>query len=512
MSTRGRDISVAVAAGLAVALALWCILWAPVDTEIFVPLHRLACRLPMAHFDTFEGGCGAYLLDFGLFRYHRAYEYTGAASGLLYWPFWAIWRSPYSFYVIGEALLGLFSLGVARALGLAPRYALIPLCYFPFAYLFIQDSGPIRIAFLSLPALSLLVRTTLRESSRSRQLMLGALAAVVVLVCVEDKPFYLFVAPTIVVCAFAFGASADGTVAPVNLTGAARRSAAALLAFSAIVTIGLAVLFLVGHSDGMSYFSYLRSHLSSIGSIGIAGTAKLLLYYTFLPTAFARRMFGWEHPLMLASALCLIPSGVLAYALWRARAVTAWVLAWMGTAYVSGVVVALVTAKELQPHHFVFLHLPLILLLMHAAGRTAAGWNAVMTYVIASTAMTIAILMWHPPSQTILERDQVFAYLRRTEVASTHLVSTPDMYDQLGLYGDRSQFVTSADPLYAPMPADAGALMALARGVARDVLYVCLTCTRSEVQAAFAGSAINEIEIGLRHWKLFEVRQWGGGS
>jgi len=55
--------------------------------------------------------------------------------------------------------------------------------------------------------------------------------------------------------------------------------------------------------------------------------------------------------------------------------------------------------------------------------------------------------------------------------------------------------------------ANAPALMTLARAVSRDILYVCRTCTRPEVQAAFAGSAINEIEIGATYWKLFNVRQ-----
>ena len=109
----------------------------------------------------------------------------------------------------------------------------------------------------------------------------------------------------------------------------------------------------------------------------------------------------------------------------------------------------------------------------------------------------------------ILEREQVLAYLSRPDVALTHVLSASELYDQQGVYGDSSQIVTFADPLY-PNPAlrgDAGALMALARVVSRDILYVCSTCTRPEVQAAFAGTAINDIEIGVREWKLFNVTQ-----
>ena len=107
------------------------------------------------------------------------------------------------------------------------------------------------------------------------------------------------------------------------------------------------------------------------------------------------------------------------------------------------------------------------------------------------------------------ERDRVFAYLSRPDVASTHVISTSDLYDQQGVFGDTSQLVTFADPLFPPSPGDAGALTALARLVSRDILYVCRACTRPQVQGAFAGSAISEIEIGVKYWKLFNVRQRG---
>jgi len=201
-------------------------------------------RYPLSYLNTFEGGCDAYLLDFGFFplspgvRLHRRDVQSAVLAAL------AIWRSPFSFYMLGAALLGVFSFGIARALNLGARYAVHPALLFPLRVSLHPGHWADQARVSLAPALALLVRGTLRDARRSRQLIFGTLAAVLVLVCVEDKPFYLFVAPTILVCAIAFGMSADGTAGPAGLRRAARQRATHWLAFSVILTTGLGVLFL----------------------------------------------------------------------------------------------------------------------------------------------------------------------------------------------------------------------------------------------------------------------------
>jgi len=83
--------------------------------------------------------------------------------------------------------------------------------------------------------------------------------------------------------------------------------------------------------------------------------------------------------------------GILAYVLWRAKAVKAWVLGWMGAAYATGAAVRFHQRNRDAAAPFLcFCTCPLMLLLMHAAGRSAAGWNAVVTYVIVSAVLTMS--------------------------------------------------------------------------------------------------------------------------
>ena len=498
----------ALAVCVSIALALWCIVYAQGDTEVFTPVHGLACRYPMAHLNTFEQGCDAYLIDFGLFRYHRAFEYAGGTSSLVYWPIWALWKSPYSFYLFGAALLALFSCGLAKALDKPARYALVPLCCFPLVYLFIQDSGPVRLALLSCPALALLLRGAHRDARISRQIGFGALAAMLVVVCVEDKPFYLLVAPTIFICAFALGASIDPSEGPAHVRAALRRCAPALATFGVIAAVGSGVVLFVGHTEGTTYFTYLRLRSHILGPQGFVTNVKYLFDYTLLQPVFARRAFGWNRPLRLVSTLSLVPAAaVLVYALWRANAVTARMLGWMGAAYAAAAVVAFISNIERAPHHFVFLHLPLVLLLMHAAGRNAAGWRAVVGYLATSSVLSAAMLAWHAKPQDSREQDRVMAYLSREDVAATHVISALDLYDQQSVFGAPSQLVVAADPLDRTAPSDPAALTGLARAVSRDILYVCSTCSRPQVEAVFAGTTVDDIDIGVTAWKLFNVRE-----
>src|SRR4029079_19616215 len=125
----------------------------------------------------FREGCDAYSLRVGPFAYHRSYAYIGVTSSLMYYPLWPVWHSHASFYLLWIVCLLAFSFGLTRALRVPARCALIPLCYFPIAYLTIQELGPIRLALLSMPALALIAARALAAPTRARQLGYAVLAS-----------------------------------------------------------------------------------------------------------------------------------------------------------------------------------------------------------------------------------------------------------------------------------------------------------------------------------------------
>ena len=500
-----RKATIGLGSAFAVVLLLWCVAFVPADMDEFAPMHRLACLYPFSHLNTFREGCNAYLLDFGIFSYHRSFGYVGATSSVLYWPLWSLWKSPFSFYLLGVASLGLFALGLTKALRLDGRYALIPLGYFPVTYMWIHDTGPIRLAFLSLPALTLLARYAIGGHRRSRQIACGALAALMVTACVEDKPFYVLVAPIIGLCAVAMATMGQASGAAVRLRAAARQGATALATFVVVLTAGLALLLFAGHSGGGTYFSELRS-VDTLLRGGILVQWKRLFEFTLLLPMYGHRMFGLDSALVRTSALSLVPTVWLVYSFWRKDEIDRRAVAWMGAAYAAGAAVFLVTRTSSAPHHYVFLQLPVVILLMLAASRTTAGWNRVLVYVMVSGVLAMVTLTARPvAAESARARDRFYAYLSRPDVASTHVVNFSSWggYYQQALYGADAQLVTFVEPLTG---SDATRLATLATSIARDVIDVCLDCTRPSIAAAFAGSDVKEIDLGLARWKLFEVR------
>ncbi len=493
---------------LAAALVVWGAFAVPSDMDEFAPLHLLSCRYLYAPLHTFREGCGggAETLRFGAFEYQRAYAYVGATSSALYFPIWRMWASPRSFYALGIVLLALFAVGLTRALRLPLRDALIPLSCFPIVYLFIHDTGPIRLAFLSLPAFVLLWRGALRRPAPWRQLAYGVAAGVVAVVCTEDKPFYLVVSPLIGLCAVAGVTWEGGHGDRVTTADALRRGWLFLVALATVASSGISVLLFGGRDgNGNTYYQVIRGigseHLSTLGF-----QIKRIVVFTLLPAMNAHRVFGWDHALIFASTPALVPAGVLVWFAVRRRALDRVAVFWLGGAYAVGAAVFLATHVASEAHHYVFLLLPILVALMMIASRSEAAWRMVMACAAASSVLAMAALTWHAPTPSSSRgRDRLFEYLCRPGVASRYVLNFSSWggYYQQALYGDPAQLVTYIEPLTR---ADASRLSEIAHSLSRGVLDICRGCTRASVAASFGVADVTSVELGLEHWHVFEVR------
>jgi len=79
----------------------------------------------------------------------------------------------------------------------------LPLLYFPLIFLFLHDTGPIKIAMLTLPILIIIFKKIFNSNSISFfNFFLTFLACACVVIALEDKAFYLFLLPGFVVFAF----------------------------------------------------------------------------------------------------------------------------------------------------------------------------------------------------------------------------------------------------------------------------------------------------------------------
>jgi len=104
--------------------------------------------------NTFRENCRSYdlnLLNTGLILPLRAFAYEGSSSSLYYYPLFLIWKDPRSARFFGLLFLLVQSLLLARIFNLRYEYILLfLLCFFPYFFQHLVDTGPINFTTTSI--------------------------------------------------------------------------------------------------------------------------------------------------------------------------------------------------------------------------------------------------------------------------------------------------------------------------------------------------------------------------
>jgi len=128
---------------------------APYNMDEFCHYHPIISR----HYkynvlNTFRENCRGYDLNFlntGLVLPLRAYAYEGSITSLYYYPLFLIWRDPRSARLIGLLFLLVQSLLLARIFNQRYEYILLfLLCFFPYFFQHLVDTGPINFTTTSI--------------------------------------------------------------------------------------------------------------------------------------------------------------------------------------------------------------------------------------------------------------------------------------------------------------------------------------------------------------------------
>ena len=497
-----RSSSVIISGVIFALFLVWVVGYVPADMDEFNQAHRLACLYPYSHLNTFLESCHAYLLDYGLFAYHRSFQHVGITSTILYFPFWLFWRSPFSYYLYGLLFLVVFSLSIAKAFELERKYALIPLCYFPLAYMFLHDTGPVRLGLLSFPVLLLLLRQLLNEPRLPRKMLYALTCALLLVLCVEDKAFYLLLLPSIAIFAAAWRVQ-------LNPGGNLLRDAAKNclpLAVLAIVFVGsMGLLLFVARTDGQTYFQYLNAALEKLP---VNVIAKRITWFTISFPMYGERIFIIPFFLRVGFGVATVALAVwLVIAGIRTQSVRRGALLLFGLAYAIGVLVFLAIRAGYAGHHFIFLHIPALALLLLVAKTNVAHFRLILGIILVLNVSSMVILgvsSIHPRSAR--ERTAVFRYLTQPAIAEANVINFSSWggYYQQALFGDDSQLVTFSYLVgeYSSGPVE---LRQLGRLTGRRILNVCMNCDLQLMQTLFATTDVTEIRPGLRYWRIFQI-------
>jgi hypothetical protein len=484
----------------------------------FLPYHRIACKVfPNATEHIFTNSCSADPSRlFGL-EFFRSYSIVGISSNLLYLPFYLVFPAPASHHVLGTLILLFFSLMLVKAFSLSKFTVIIPLIYFPLLFQTIHDTGPIRIALLSYPLIVLSIAKLFDDNLSLLRRTLAFLGIfLVVSFSIEDKPYYIYLLTQILFLAlgFAFCRHYNGMIKLIFKKKSVLFETIKKFAFKTFLVL-LAVFFAilltlifitVPVSGSSTYEPYLLDLFlkSSSRKISLLQEIKYLTGYLLAPTQFANRIYELSVPQKLISIFAFIPVLILCLVALRNEENKIRFLI-LGTGGV-GVVIFLITRIAWSGHHFIFLHIPILILLMRYASCGDKKYLYVVASILLSTLVS-CVQLFHGKEGIHSEstRQPIFDYLSRDEIASNAIINFASWggYYQQSLYGARTQLVTYTMPI--TKESAAGLVDLWTRSGRKEIINVCSGCDTQVFSSFFFKHKISTVDFSNTSWRLVIV-------
>jgi hypothetical protein len=460
---------------LFVFTALWAILFVPMCMDEALPYHPLAClAYPFAKFHVFREGCdGRY--DLVLFGLHipSAYHYAGFLSSLLYAPVYFVFHTPGAQLWFGLIFFVLFACLFARLLPPTALSLPIILSFFPLLFQFIHDTGPVRFSLLAYPLGAMWFRQMTAAKEGQRWAFALGLALLVFL-GTEDKIFFVYLLPGYSFFCLAFLDEKSWA----GFWARLKRHYVSILFTVFLSGVGIAVLFCgTMHEEG--YFKYLREMAQE--TYGVERTLKTLLLYLLAWPVYAHRVFQMTKPDTLSSltiniivaSVFFMLGGIFAF-LKKSPGCPAPRTTMLMLSFVVTLIIFLAFSNVWAGHHFIFLWIPLLALLIDFfAARAASGGLMTMAFFYAASALSVLVLMsWPFDVQSAPERENIFAYFQDAPRADAAIINYSSWggYYLSALYGPKNQLVTYTEPM---TNGDAQKLYLLSRRTNRRIYDVC---------------------------------------
>jgi hypothetical protein len=502
---------------LFIFLSAWLVAYVPVNTDELLPYHRIACTVfPMAVEHAPQGVCGAYASQILGFDFYRSYSYVGFSSNILYQPFYKVLPIPFSHHFLGILVLLVFSFLLVRAFSLSIFTIVIPLIYFPLLYQVIHDTGPIRIALLSFPIAIILAISALSPSTTTARMTLIFLATFFTYsVAIEDKPFYVYLIPQVILLSFWAAYDRYGRIEiksqaemKVNKFNVRIKvlSKFLLLGF-AVFLAGYVTLILTTEPAGGAFYPYLKSlMIGSTPNLSFFQELEYLVMYLASPILFTSRIFEISTTQLLLSALAFLPVLLLfIYAVFEKKNRNR---RYIFASLLLLIIIFLITKKTWSGHHFVYLHIPIVIFLMIYASNGPRRYMQVIIALILSALVSWGQVLYakeHIHSET--GRKVIFDYLSQNEIASASIINFTSWggYYQQSLYGADSQLVTYTEPITS----DGMNLMRelLVKTGRKYLINVCYDCDKGTFQPYFHADNIEVLYFPSTSWRLIKITQ-----
>lgn len=286
----------------------------PANMDEFSMFHRLACWLhPSLDFNVFREGCNQYPSKLFGINFHRSFSYIGITSSYFFWPFYKMWPSYLVSYAVGTLCILIFSFAIVRQLKLRYQFMLIPLSYIQLVFLLIHDAGPIRLAILSIPFLGMFFHLAItNHGSKLYKFLLATSCALYLSVCVEDKPFYIYILPAAILMGLSLAIFREDKLDLIDgfdVKKVFHNNSAGILNygtyFFAILILGMLMVLVFTKTFGAPYFKFLV--LESSREQPLINEIFLIAAFIFEPLAYLHRYVAIEKSPFIPLQVNILP-------------------------------------------------------------------------------------------------------------------------------------------------------------------------------------------------------------
>ncbi len=487
-----------------------------------IQYHVIACDFyDNAKYHAFGSSCdGSLNLNLLGVQIKRAYRYIGSFSSWYYYPFFRLSPSFMTQKLVGVFFLIIF---VATLMLLEEKNKISVMVIFglsfPIIYQLTNDTGPVRYGIFMTVFTPLCVKFILRIRQNYIKIVLNIILGFMLFLAVEDKPFFLYFIPSIILLTIAYNHDENRPrITVYSIKFLLRQMWVSIMIFVSFTSF----LLIAKTTSGEAYVSDLMKAVKP--QTLTDALANLLSYMTnfqkFSSFVYDYHKFRLLNVLFSLSIWCY---GFFFIAKIHKKGVNSLLpskILFTSLALVVSIFVLLLMRNARTGHHFIYPYIFALLIVCQATSYETEGKaKFLVLYSFFSILLVIQLLLLVPRPQSSWERYKIFEYLKQETTARNYIIAhlSWGTYTIASLYGHKDQLSIDI-PTWKSARGHEGIsvdrkiameIMALSYRVKRRILCVCRgpDCNSEALFNIFLKKiSFEEVHLANSDWKVYRER------
>ena len=169
----------------------------PTNMDEFLAFHAYSCSNEAQSINFGNFSCPGIETNLGFMKYYRSYDYIGISSSIAIGIFNLFFPAQLSYYIYGFLSLILFIKGIQKSFEIENRSLFLFLISPTLLYPIIHDTGPVRLSLIAFSWGPYLLKRVSEATDWLHTCIFSMLTVFLFLIAIEDKPFFLFLIPSI---------------------------------------------------------------------------------------------------------------------------------------------------------------------------------------------------------------------------------------------------------------------------------------------------------------------------